>query len=334
MTPEKIAQCAALLADGHRPSELARRAGIQQSTLRKALERQGVPRLAKPPVADAPKDIGASKSERGRADAEAAAAMGAARARADERVAAAMGLVACATARFEAGDDVQMAGLLVGLPALRANGPLTGLGKPLHLPNGFYGAPRILLTLGFMALARIRRPEGWRHVPPGELGKVIGLDRVPEARALREKIGILATTGNPAAWMKERARSWMEDDPDEAGYLYVDGHVRVSHGDEANLPRRYVARERLCPRGTTDYWLNDAIGRPFFVISKAVTEGLADSIVKDILPELSASVPGPPTAEQLDNDPLLHRFVVVFDREGAAHGRLAAPGKPRVGALS
>ncbi len=50
MTPEKSAECAGLLADGHRPSEVARLAGIKESTLRKALGRQGVPRLAKNPA--------------------------------------------------------------------------------------------------------------------------------------------------------------------------------------------------------------------------------------------------------------------------------------------
>ena len=35
-----------------------------------------------------------------------------------------------------------------------------------------------------------------------------------------------------------------------------------------------ITRGRLCLRGTTDYWVNDAVGRPFFVVSKAVTEGL------------------------------------------------------------
>jgi prepilin-type processing-associated H-X9-DG protein len=334
MTPEKSAECAGLLADGRRPSEVARLAGIKESTLRKALGRQGVPRLAKNPAAHDQKEIGASKSERSRADAEAAAGMGTACTRADERVAAAMGLVERATARFEAGHDVQMAGLLAGLPALCANGLLTGLGKHLHLPKGFYSALHILLTLGFMALGRIRRPEGLRHVPPGELGKVIGLDRVPEVRTLREKIALMAVTGNPAAWMKELAKSWMENDPGEAGYLYVDGHVRVYHGDKANLPRRYVSRERLCLRGTTDYWVNDAIGRPFFVISKAVTEGLAESLVKDIVPGLLASVPRQPTADELDNDPLLHRFVIVFDREGATHSLLSALWKHRIGAMT
>jgi len=336
MTPEKVAECAALLADGHRPSVVARRAGIEESTLRKALKRQGVPRLAKDPAVGAlePSGVSSSKSERSRADAEAADGMGTACTRADERVAAAIGLVACATARFEAGHDVQMAGLLAGLPALCANGLLTGLGKHLNLPKGFYSALHILLTLGFMALGRIRRPEGLRHVPPGELGKVIGLDRVPEVRTLREKISLMARAGAPGAWMKELAKGWMENDPDEAGYLYVDGHVRVYHGDKANLPRRYVSRERLCLRGTTDYWVNDAIGRPFFVISKAVTEGLADSIVKDIVPELLASVPGQPTADELENDPLLHRFVIVFDREGATHSLLHELWGHRVGAMT
>ena len=113
-----------------------------------------------------------------------------------------------------------------------------------------------------MALARIRRPEGLRHVPPGELGKVIGLDRIPEVRTLREKIGLLAAGGKTEQWMKELSSTWMDADPEEAGYLYVDGHVRVYHGTGTLLPRRFVSRQKLCLRGTTDYWVNDAIGRP------------------------------------------------------------------------
>jgi hypothetical protein len=185
-----------------------------------------------------------------------------------------------------------------------------------------------------MALGRIRRPEGLRHIPPGEFGKVIGLDRAPEVRTLREKISTMATTGNPDAWMKELSKTWMEDDPAEAGYLYVDGHVRVYNGNKANLPHRYVSRDRLCLRGTTDYWVNDALGRPFFVVSKAVTEGLADSLLKDIVPELLGSVPQQPTIEELNNDPRLHRFVIVFDREGATHSLLEELWRQRIGAMT
>jgi hypothetical protein len=333
MTADKNAECAKLLADGIRPSEIARRANIKESTLRKALQRQAIPQL--PESSDNEKKKPAcTKADRSRADAEASSGIGTACTRADERVAAAMGLAESATTRFEAGCDVQMAGLLTGLPALCANGLLSGLDKHLKLPKGFYGALHILVTLGFMALGRIRRPEGLRHVPPGELGKVIGLDRVPEVRTLREKVSVMASVGKPDAWMKELSKTWMENDPDEAGYLYVDGHVRVYNGKKANLPHRYVSRDRLCLRGTTDYWVNDAMGRPFFVVSKAVTEGLADSLLKDIVPELLASVPKQPTKEELENNPRLHKFVIVFDREGSTHSLFSELWQERIGAIT
>ena len=332
------AQCAKLLAEGLRPAEVARRAGINESTLRKALKRQAIPVLPKAPACavepDAEQGVGSTKSERSRNDAQAALGMGVACTRADERIAAAVGLSQCATTRFEPGCDVQMAGVLTGLPALCANGLLSGLGRHLKLAAGFYSALHILLVLGFMALGRIRRPEGLRHIPPGEFGKAIGLDRVPEVRTLREGIALMAATGEPGAWMRELSKSSMEGDPEEAGYLYVDGHVRVYHGDLATLPRRYVSRERLCLRGTTDYWVNDAVGRPFFVVSKAVTEGLADALLNDIVPELLTSVPQQPTTAELNNDEQLHRFVMVFDREGATHSLLSQLWEQRIGALT
>ena len=337
MSTEMSAQCAGLLAQGIRPSVVARQVGINESTLRKALKRQAIPELPKAPECAQPEGgqvAGSTKSERSRDDAQAALGMGVACTRADERIAAAVGLSQCATTRFEPGWDVQMAGVLAGLPALCANGLLSGLERHLKLAAGFYSALHILLVLGFMALGRIRRPEGLRHIPPGEFGKVIGLDRVPEVRTLREKIALMAAKGDPGAWMKELSKNWMQGDPEEAGYLYVDGHVRVYHGEIATLPRRFVSRERLCLRGTTDYWVNDALGRPFFVVSKAVTEGLADVLLSDIVPQLLLSVPQQPSAAELSSDPLLHRFVMVFDREGATHSLLSQLWEQRIGALT
>jgi DNA-binding CsgD family transcriptional regulator len=46
MTPDKSAECARLLSEGKRPAEVARQVGVQESTLRKAIRRQGVPQLA------------------------------------------------------------------------------------------------------------------------------------------------------------------------------------------------------------------------------------------------------------------------------------------------
>lgn len=134
MTAHTSAQCASLLAQGIRPSVVARQVGIHESTLRKAVQRGAVVPLAVSIAQDSAQGapVLSTKSERSRADAEAAEAMGTACTRADERVQAAMGLAQCASTRFEPGCDVQMAGLLTGLPALCANGLFSGLDKHLR----------------------------------------------------------------------------------------------------------------------------------------------------------------------------------------------------------
>jgi hypothetical protein len=349
MTEAVRAQCASLLEQGLKPAEVARRVGIEHSTLRKAITRKAIPMAGNTGAPDvtpgqasavqvqpipASTKSASTKSARSQTDAQAAHAMGTACTRADERVEAAFGLATSASTRFEHVCDVPMGGLLAGLPALCANGLLSGLDKYLSLPKGFYSALHILMTLAFMALGRIRRPEGLRHIAPGEFGKVIGLDRVPEVRTLREKTGLLAATGQIQAWMQDLSKRWMQDDPAEAGYLYVDGHVRVYDGEVANLPKRFVSRERLCLRGTTDYWVNDALGRPFFVISKALTEGMGEALLHDIVPELLASVPQQPTQQELDDDPLLHRFVIVFDRECSNYKLISQLWALRIGAIT
>ncbi len=332
MTPEKIAQCEKLFLDQSSISAVAAEANVNESTLRKAVNSGRVTRVV---ISDATLgDKGTTKSERSHLDAEAAEAIGTACTRADERVEAAMGVVKHATGRFEKSMDVRFGGVLAGLPALCRNGLFSGLGKYISLPDGFYSALHILSVLGFMALARIRRPEGLRHIAPGELGKAIGLDRVPEVRTLRKKIAIISCGGDIEEWMKDLSSEWMAADPTEAGYLYVDGHVRVYHGGGALLPRRFVSRERLCLRGTTDYWVNDALGSPFFVVSKTVTDGLSATLLKDIVPDLLKSVPLQPTEEDLDADPLMHRFVVIFDREGSSYSLLSKLWEQRIGAIT
>lgn len=39
-----------------------------------------------------------------------------------------------------------------------------------------------------MYLCRIRNAEKLKHYSPGEMGKLVGLDRIPEARCLRDVI--------------------------------------------------------------------------------------------------------------------------------------------------
>jgi hypothetical protein len=233
-----------------------------------------------------------------------------------ERLAASLGELTEAAVKFECCSDVSFGGVLFSLPALLSNGLLYKSEEYFQLPGGYYGLNSILTILAFLVLLRVKSLEGVRYMPPGELGKLVGLDRIPEVKTLREKVGILKDSGNVSRWQNDLSRYWMESCPDLSGYLYVDGHVRVYFGKQTKLPRRYVSRERLCLRGMTDYWVNDALGQPFFVVPTALTSGLLSMLRTEIIPRLLEDVPNQPSEETLAEDLYLHRFVMIFDREG------------------
>jgi hypothetical protein len=207
---------------------------------------------------------------------------------------------------------------LLALPALLAQGLLRYSPQMYHLPNGFYGIDSIFLLLGFMALARIRSVEQLRYQAPGEWGKVLGLDRIPEVRTLRAKLKLLCgDLGQAMKWNSDLAKEWIAQQQDSELYFYCDGHVRVYHGDQTKLPRHYVARERLCLRATTDYWINAMDGQPFFYVNKEVDPGLIATLEHDVIPWLEASAPKSADIQhRLEADPRAHWFTMVFDREG------------------
>ena len=244
--------------------------------------------------------------------------MGYATTRTDERVAAAMGLLTEAPPRFQAACDVPKGGVLLAVPALLAVGLLRHTAALYTLPNGFYGISSIFLLLALMALARIKSMEQLRYVAPGEWGNLLGLDRIPEVRTLRHKLEILCQqAGRAIQWNTELAKEWIAGQRESELVFYADGHVRVYSGDLTPLPRHYVARERLCLRGTTDYWINAMDGQPFFFVNKEVDPGLLATLRDDLVPWLETNAPASPELQQrMQADPLQHRFTLVFDREG------------------
>jgi transposase len=322
MTAEVIAKAQELLGRGASRQEVAKELGIQCDTLRKAIH-QG--RLREPPrVENAEPIVAASnrreseasdKSDRSLEDAAAAEALGTACTRPVERVAAALGLLPGAPTRFETCHDVTFGGVLCAVPALAQNGLFSHLDECFGSLGGYYTTVQILTLLAEMALCRIRTVEQLQYHAPGELGKLLGLDRVPEVRCLRQKLTHLSAKDAPQRWGDLLARDWLDAWPDLAGTLYVDGHVRLYHGQQTELPRRYVARQRLCLRGTTDYWVNDALGQPFFAVQRPIDQGMLEALHSDIVPRLLRDVPHQPTAEELQRDPYRSRFAIVFDRE-------------------
>jgi transposase len=308
LTKEVLAQAQQQLDEGTAKSAVAARLKVPSDTLRKALADGRLVQRPRPRVAD--------KSARSVEDAVAADGMGTACTRIAERVLASLGRLPGASVRFEPCRDVSFGGVLCALPALLSNGLLSKAAACLGAVRGYYTMPHVLLLLGFMALARVRTVQKLGQKAPGEFGRLLGLDRSPEVRCLRRKLDELSAGEGAAQWAAQLSQDWMAAEPEAVGTLYVDGHVRVYHGALTKLPRKYVARERLCLRGSTDYWVNDARGRPFFVVERVVDAGLLEALRSDIVPRLLKDVPHQPSEQELRDQPYRCRFALVFDREG------------------
>src|SRR5437879_9403792 len=165
-----------------------------------------------------------------------------------------------------------------------------------------------------MPLARIRSLKQLRYQQSGEWGKTLGLDRIPEVRTLRAKLKLLThNQGQAMRWNAGLAQEWMARQNDSELYFYCDGHVRVYHGEQTELPRHYIARERLCLRATTDYWINAMDGQPFLYVNKEVDPGLIATLKQDVIPWLETSVPqSPELATRLAEDPRAPWLTMVF----------------------
>jgi hypothetical protein len=229
-----------------------------------------------------------------------------------------MGELESAPIQFQATCDVTRGGVLLALPALLAVGLLRYTPPMYQLPKGFYGIDSVFLLLALMALARIQSLEQLRYHAPGEWGKLLGLDRVPEVRTLRAKLKLLCQDlGRALRWNAALAKEWITQQSATELYFYCDGHVRVYHGEQTPLPRHYVARERLCLRATTDYWINAMDGQPFLYVNKEVDPGLITTLKQDVIPWLEVNVVKTPEQDKrLAEDPRAPWFTLVFDREG------------------
>lgn len=296
-----------LKSQGHSNREIARRAGVSEMAIRKVLRRlgwkeaqpqqdvlpaQGLapanPNLsAFPPV---PKARSVTSQDTSPSD------------RCADRLLARLGLLEDAAPLFGSSTAIARAGVLLALPVLVCSGVFECAQKIYgSLGPAFYGLRTSLLTLLLMALWRIKRPEALKEYSPRDLGRVLGLDRAPEVKTLRRKLARLAAVGRAAQFGQALARQRVALRGTALGFLYIDGHVRVYHGQHA-LPKTHVARMRLSLPATSDYWVNEASGDPLFVVTAQANAGLVKML--------------PGILEQIRGLVGQRRLTVVFDRGG------------------
>jgi transposase len=296
-----------LRGEGYPQREIARRIGVGENAVRKLLRRLGW--KAQPPVQT---EWSFSEAAAAHPNLSAFSTVGKEPPqishdtdptdRSADRLLARLGLLQDAPPLFGSTKAVPRAGVLLALPVLIASGVLDCAQKIYgSLGPSFYGLRTSLLTLLLMALWRIKRPENLKEYSPQSLGRVLGLDRAPEVKTLRRKLASLAALGRAAQFGDALARRRVELRGKATGFLYVDGHVRVYHGQHA-LPKAHVARMRISLPATSDYWVNDSSGDPLFVVTAAANAGLV-KMLPGILDQVRGLVGK-------------RRVTVVFDRGG------------------
>ena len=220
-----------------------------------------------------------------------------------DRLLAAIGLLEDAAPLFAHADSLPRAGVLLAIPSLVESGVLS-IARKIYgtLGPAFYGLRTTLVAYILLALLRIPRPETLKEYAPGDLGRIVGLDRILEVKTLRRKLTRLAARKASQRFGREIARRRIAERGRLAGFLYVDGHVRAYHGKHT-IAKGYLTRTRLAVPATTDYWVNDKRGDPLFVVTAEANAAMT-RMLAPILEEIR-NLLGP-----------RRRATIVFDRGG------------------
>ena len=239
--------------------------------------------------------------------------LGVAATRVEQRTMAAFGKIDTTPLAFESCQSLSRGGVLLLLPFLIQNGLLSYRDHYRELDKGYYYIEVIILLLALMYLCRIKSVEQLKQVSPGDFGKLLGLDRIPEVKCMRKKLRMITHQQGAAGWMMDLGKNWASQEENE--FYYIDGHVQIYHGDKARLGKKYVSRQKLCLPGMQEFWVNNQDGSPYFFVTGQVNEKLQEAIKGQIIPKLLTQMPRRYTDQELECDPELSRFTLVFDRE-------------------
>lgn len=161
-----------------------------------------------------------------------------------------------------------------------------------ELDPGYYYIDVIVMISAFMYLCRIQNPEQFKKISPGDFGKLLGLDRIPEAKCFRKKIKQICEQGKSLDWNMDLAKDWVGTQ--DINLYYIVGHIQQYHGHAANLGKKYVSRQKLCLPGIQEFWVNDHQGMPYFYITGQVNEKLQQIIEEQVIPILVEQMPNKP----------------------------------------
>jgi transposase len=317
LTEDKVAEIVAVRGEGLSMRAVAARTGVSLNSVSRALAFQR-------PASSRPVTLEQNGVEQN--GVEVLTSLARPVPRALERAAAREGGIAEAPPVITQGAGLPLAGALVILPALAVTGLLEVAEQVYDRGRAALdGLRALLLTLVFAALVGQPRAEGLARIDPADLGRLIGLDRAPEIKTVRRRLGELAAGNRSDRLLAGLAVRHLDAHADAVGIFYVDGHVRAYHG-KADLSKKHLARMRLSMPAAQDTWICDAHGDGVLVWQapaassltgelRQVAEKVRDLVGPDARPTVCFDRGGysPKLFAQLDAD----RFDILTYRKGA-----------------
>ena len=285
LTEAKVAEIVEARAEGASMDAVAAGSGVSRDSVSRALAAQPTPAPVTASSPDALEPLAPPVP------------------RPEERQAARSGALAEAPPVITQGASLRSAGALVIVPALAATGLIEcATTVYTRARAAFYGLRSLVLTVVFTALVGEPRAEGLTRINPADLGRLLGMDRGPEVRTMRRRMGGLANEGRSAELLGALAHRHVGANQAAAGVFYSDGHLRAYHG-KARLPKAHLARMRLAMPAEEDTWVADARGDGVLVWNAAPGASLVGEL-RRVATEVRALV-GPGA-----------RPTIAFDRGG------------------
>lgn len=335
LTPVLLSQIQSQLDKGHSMYRISKDCKISPSSITYHIVKKGTLRLRSSQTVDSDESTyGTTPLDRAKSDHSASDGAGTAVTFQEERLRNSLGLSCISPIHFQASQSINFGGVMLLLPFLLECGLRTYRDHYQQRTSGFYDFDSLFITMAFMYLCRIKSFESIkRESSPGDWGKLIGYDRIPEVKKLRGLTKEVTQQEKCSEWSAGLAQKWISEDSPEL--FYVDGHLQVYYGQLANPGLKHSSRQRLCLPGMMEFWVNSSTGMPFFFVTAQVNEKMIEMLSDPIITELLRYHPlTDDLKEKMEKNPLHPRLTLVFDREAYSPEFFAQLWKERIAVIT
>lgn len=135
--------------------------------------------------------------------------------RVEERLLCSFGLLSEAPIYFGYCQTLPFGGVMLLLPFLLECGLLSYRHHYRQRTSGYYNFDNLFIIIAFLYLCRIKSFEQIKHHSPGEFGKLVGYDRIPEVKTLRSLVHEITDQNSTAQWVSSLSQSWINEEKPE-----------------------------------------------------------------------------------------------------------------------